>query len=998
MGDVQPREHQLAALADVQACLAGHDRAQLVMACGTGKTLTARWLAQRLAARRTLVLLPSLALVAQTVTEWRRASGWDFEGLIVCSDPSTAGGAAERGSDGLDEVTGQVPFWARQRLLVVTGDAARPALVGALQRASTDRPVVVFATYHSLVAVTHGQAAAGSAGEFDLVVCDEAHRLAGDSGATFRLCLDSQQLRARKRLFMTATPVVIGRGGAPSATADYVDDGWRDPLTMGDEATFGPLAHRLSFAAAIEAGLLCDYRVLVVTRRLRADGHVDAQTAALAAVLDAVDSHGATRVLSFHGRVRKARAFAAELNRMGELSDGRRVWAAAVDASMSAGERGKVLARLTAPVPGRVAVVTNARCLGEGVDVPAVDAVMFADPKTSETDVAQAVGRVLRRSPGKTVGLVLLPVDLPAGADDDSALASGAYAKVWAVLRALRSHDERIGVAVDEVLRRKARQGSGSGSAHGVEGLVRWLGDGVVDPDLLETRLVTELGGPWERLYAALAAHVAAGGSAQVAAGCVIGGEPLGRWVAQQRTMERRAVLPAGRRARLQALPGWSWSIADGAFTASVAVLAGAYARGLDAAGIAAADLRDASGRAGPLGVWCAAQRRAMRRGQLPAHQVRLLGAVVGWCWQVLPDVDVTGVDALAEYVGWRKDANPDRDYIEDDFALGGWLAAVRRRSVVGRLSQDLRDELVGVTPARESPGALRWEVHDTSWRLHYAALVQHAAATGSAMVIGGTRVALPDCELEVGQWVHVQRMRRRAGELDTDRAAALGALPGWTWDARKSEYGEPIELGTRGARHGTGTGYTRGCRCEPCTVARRTRESDRKARVDGGMPSALNLVDAGQARANLRVLAAQGCGCKQMARAADVNVKTVNETLSGEIRRLHPDRAYRMEQLTFAVVAEYEADGRWGGLVPPGPVWVHIDALLAAGWPKAWLARELGLTSLQIRRDRRVSERTAGAVEALHSHLAGMVAPPRRHRQPMLTLAELEAAAQQAA
>lgn len=988
-----PRPHQLTALTDVERTLSQHDRAQLVMACGTGKTLVGRWLAERLAARSTLVLLPSLALVDQTVREWRRAHGWHFEALIVCSDPTTAEGTAERVGAAADPFADpSAPFWARQRVKVVTGAAAPAAVMKLLRHASTARPAVIFSTYHSSDTVAHGQAAAGVAGCFDLIVADEAHRLAGDSRQDFRGCLDDQRIRARRRLFMTATPVVIERSAVHSDADDFVDDGWCDPLTMGDEALFGPLAHRLTFAAAIEAGLLCDYQVLIVTRRLREVDvdQADRDTVALAAVLDAADRYGVTRLLSFHGRIRKARAFARELNVMSRLSDGRRLTAETVTADTSARERQQILNRLGQPMPDQVAVVTNARCLGEGLDVPAVDAVLFADPKTSVTDIAQAIGRVLRRSPGKTRGLVILPVALPADVDDDSALASSAFGVVWSVLRGLRAHDERLAGAVDEVTRGKGRTGRFGAGASRIDGLVSWIGDGVVDPELLAARLAVEVAAPWERFYATLRCYTERTGSARVSTQHHEEGLQLGRWVGHQRTMHRRGTLHPDRAARLELLTGWAWSTTDALWCDTAATLAAHH--GLY--GTVSADSLHDNGACSvgnrPLGPWAAEQRHAFRAGALDPGRARTLARIPSWSWQVLDDIDTAMLDALAEYVTWKGGANPPRDYIEDDLQLGAWVAAVRRRAVTGRLTRDLADALTYVA------GGFRWETHDTTWRLYYAALLQFTRREGHARPVKGTVETLPDAELHIGQWVAVQRVRRRTGDLDVERSTALESLAGWTWDARKLVYGPPIDLGRRGARHGTGTGYTKGCRCQPCTEARRGREAARADRVRAGLPGT-DLVDANPARGHLRILEARGASRKALARAAGVNVKTVTETLDGTLRRFTPDVAGRLTCLTIEAAREAALPGRHGGLVDPGPVWEQLDEMLAAGWPKAWIARELGKKSgaIQLRRHRPIGKQQAADIANLHRRLGGRFAPPRRHRQPMPTLAELDRAAQ---
>ena len=368
------RPHQVQALADLTRAFAVHDRALVVLPCGAGKTLIAAAHAAASEAATTLVLVPSLALLAQTLREWRRLPGWSFDALLVCSDPTTSAGAAELAEDGEEGVAPGAVDLSCERAQVTTnpGEVDR-----FLRRARPGRAQVVFATYHSAPVVAAGQARAEVG--FDLAVCDEAHRLAGNPRQEFLAALDPRQIVARRRLFMTATPRLCGPEG----------------LSMSDAQTFGPLAHEVTFGDAIRAGLLCDYRVLVVSvsgeaptglASIGADAagrSADPLALTPAALVEAVDGHGVSRVLSFHGRVAKAEAFAQTVDAV-RTPGGRRVAARHVSGAMPTERRSAALAWLAGPVAeGEVRVLSNARVLSEGVDVPSVDAVLFADARSS---------------------------------------------------------------------------------------------------------------------------------------------------------------------------------------------------------------------------------------------------------------------------------------------------------------------------------------------------------------------------------------------------------------------------------------------------------------------------------------------------------------------------------------------------------------------------------------------------------------------------------------
>lgn len=487
---VTPRPHRLEALSAVEEHLHTTDRVSVLMACGTGKTLVGRWLAEQRRCATTLVVVPSLALIAQTLTEWRSAQQWPFEALIICSDPSTADGAQERaGSDDQDIPR---PFWARHRAQVTTGvQVAARALIRR-----RPGPLVVFSTYHSAPVAAAAARAAGT--QFDLMIADEAHHLAGRPRTDFRVVL-GPDMPAAARVFMTATQV----NAAPAAPQPGWDD-WSAPLSMDDPTLFGPVVYRLDFAEAIARGLLSDYEVLIYEA---AGHHVPDPVAALLAAADT----GLSRVLSFHGRVDKARAFAQAVDGT-VLPDGRRVRAIAVAGADPALHRCHALAALERPDPSTLVVVCSARCLAEGVDVPAVDGVLFADPKASDVGIIQAVGRALRRAPGKKNGKVLIPVCYRTDLDEDTTLSTSSFSALWRILRGLRTMDARLSAEVEGYIRAGSRRGRQDGSRPRAR--VTFDLPHVSDLPALIARLVQDTSIAWEERFAELKAFTREHGTA----------------------------------------------------------------------------------------------------------------------------------------------------------------------------------------------------------------------------------------------------------------------------------------------------------------------------------------------------------------------------------------------------------------------------------------------------------------------------------------------------
>lgn len=536
---IQLRPHQREALSAATEALAHTDRGQLHMACGTGKTLTSLRLAERLDADLVLVLVPSLSLLEQTLREWRQHSLSRFDAIAVCSDDTVAG--AESPASAVDI---PAPVTTHPEVLAAHLTGRRPGRT------------VVFATYHSAAAVAAAQTM--GAPTFDLALADEAHRTAGHAASAFRLILDSDRIRATKRVFMTATPRLTKGSSATS---------------MDDETLYGPVMFRFGFAQAIQAGLLCDYQVVVVgvtdesIREQLEDGAelvIGAQVltgqegAAAVGVLKAMEDYGITRMVSFHGNVERAKRFATALpdvaslplapNRVSQLSAGH------VNGGMSAGERMELLNSLRTLAPGHRRVLTNARCLTEGVDVPAIDGVAFIDPRSSYVDIVQAVGRALRTAPGKTIGTILLPVYLSADDDPETVLSSSAFDDVCTVLYALRDHDPALGVALD-VARAELGMGTVTPSLPG--NVIADLPDRL-DGDFhaaLCTRLVTQTTKPFWEHFRQLADYITAHGDLPKPSTA----PELHRFVRTQRNRRRQGYMAPEEIAALDGLPGWSW-------------------------------------------------------------------------------------------------------------------------------------------------------------------------------------------------------------------------------------------------------------------------------------------------------------------------------------------------------------------------------------------------------------------------------------------------------
>jgi predicted helicase len=452
----RPRRDQQRAIADVIRGFKSHDRGQLIRACGTGKTLIGLRVAEAMESQRTLVLVPSLSLVSQILSDWTKDGLRPFRFLPVCSD---------------ETIGGEDHLVAHVSELGVPA-TTNPSEVARFLRGTGRR--VVFATYQSTptVALALKQ---HKLKPFDLVIADEAHRCAGVKAGAFANVLDSQQIRARKRLFMTATPRI-----ASEASKSRADSMGLELVSMADHEVFGPVFHELKFSDAIRLKLLTDYRVEIIGvddplyRKYAEHGvfvTVDGRTATDAriltshiAVAKAIKKYDLRRIITFHGRVARARDFADQFPQFirwmpkADIPTGE-IWTELISGNMASNKRDAILDRLREVEPPARGIVTNARCLSEGIDVRALDGVAFIDPKESQVDIIQAVGRAIRRAERKRHGVIILPVYISSDEDEEKTLEDSSFKQVWRVLRALRSHDDQLASELDNLRANLGKRG-----------------------------------------------------------------------------------------------------------------------------------------------------------------------------------------------------------------------------------------------------------------------------------------------------------------------------------------------------------------------------------------------------------------------------------------------------------------------------------------------------------------------------------------------------------
>ncbi|MEU9456756.1 Helicase associated domain protein [Streptomyces sp. NPDC048277] len=734
------RPHQREAVSATTRVLGSHPRASVVAACGTGKTLIAARTTARIAPRgRVLVLLPTLDLLSQTIRSWRLA-GRKGAAVAVCS----ARQALDHEPLGAD-----VPL---------TTD---PGEVSALTTAASPGPVTMYATYASLPAVIAAHRDHGLP-SWDLVVVDEAHRTAGRLGKSWAAVHHDDQVPAARRLYLTATPRIW------DADADQ-DDDTESVASMDDETLFGPVAYRLTLSDAIDLGLLADYQILVPVitdtdlRDWLATGPgAGADGLRLAgrqvATLRAIHDHQLRRILTFHHRVADARAFATTLADTAATLPAdlrpQELWADWVSGSHAPQVRRRLLLEFAShTTPDTPAVLSNARVLGEGIDVPAIDAVVFADPKNSPVDTVQAVGRALRQQPGagKKATLVV-PVYLTPGEDPDDLLGADAYTPLWRTIQALRAHDDRLDARLaDPRTHRPTMPG---------EDPEAWLHfDRPTQTEevalALSLRVLAPKSAEWRRgLTAARRYHRTHHHLDVPQTYEDTTGYPLGRWLTWQRHLHTTATLDAARTSALERL-GIIWDPRQQAFERGLAH-ATAYA---DRHGHLAAPV-DESHDDFPLGRWLATQRTRAER--LTPQRTAALTILDRW-WN--PTWPITWQRAYHEA---RRKPEHSQEWLQAQQTHAEGLHPEQRR-LLAELELEL-PEASGPTPK----GA-RLSAREQAFQRGLAAARAYREREGHLDVPQRHVEEVHGESVRLGQWL--SNLRRRRSGLSPQRQAALVEL-----------------------------------------------------------------------------------------------------------------------------------------------------------------------------------------------------------------------------
>jgi superfamily II DNA or RNA helicase len=746
-----PLTHQREAIEKITAGLKEADRTTAVMACGTGKTLVALWAAEAQQPKTVLVLVPSLALLSQTLPDWCKQTSWGerFRYICVCSDDSVN---REAQQDGYTYKQEDLEF-------SVTTD---PKVVKGFLADNKDGVNVIFSTYQSAEVVAEGL----KGKTVDLGIFDEAHKTTGDKEGLFAFGLSDKNIRIKKRLFLTATPRHYKLNKRDK-------DGDFQVVSMSDEAVYGKVSYRLPFSTAVAAGIIVPYKVIISvslnkevdaellrrgSTRVRRDEIQAKWVANQIALKRAIEKTGASKVITFHSRVNLAEDFAGDDARgFKEHVKGFDVFH--VNGSQNAADRKALLEGFKAAPKG---LITNARCLTEGVDVPAVDMVAFVDPRKSKIDIAQAAGRAMRQSKAtnKKLGYIVVPlfIEQKKGETEAEAFTRAGFDEVAEVLGAMLESDDDLVDTIKEL--QEARGRGDKFNPRQLHEKIQVIGPAINLDKLtqsIDVEILERLGISWDRWFGLLQRFHNENGHCIVTQNIKFDGLLLGKWVSFQRLIKDRQT--NDRLKRLDSL-GFSWDPLIEQWEENFRLL-NAFHKREGHCRITQTTRVDGVN----LGAWVV--RLRTNKKQISQERIERLDSL-GFIWDPFEDQWERCFAALESFHMREGHCSPTRSIVENALKIGLWIGTQRLNKNILSTSQVSRLNALGFS----------WDPLQEQWEAAFDALKRFHRREGHSRV---TQLFVID-GIKLGSWVTNQRHIKE--QLTQDQIKRLESLD-FIWDPR---------------------------------------------------------------------------------------------------------------------------------------------------------------------------------------------------------------------
>ncbi len=752
-----PKPHQLNAINNVLNGLNDANKGQVLMACGSGKTLTALWIKERLSPENTLVLLPSLSLLRQTVKNWNTHQRKIFKWLCICSDKTVA--KDKKNKDQWISNTSELG-------ISVTSD-----LLKIKEFLSLAGNKVIFSTYQSSDLICELQKVMPNF-TFDLTIADEAHNCTGRVETYFGNILDDKKIKTVRKLFFTATPKILSKTIKKASIDKEIE-----VASMDEESKFGKVLHRLKFSEAIKTGILSDYQVSIVgvdneeiLKMIRLRDLVKAyegfnfdseSLGTLIAVIKSIRNYKLRKLISFHNLIDHANIFSQIFPLVSKFFlrdyEEKLVFTADyVDGKMKATEKDEKIQKLNSLEEDTCFVLSNARCLSEGVDVPTLDGVAFIDPKHSPIDIVQAVGRAIRKSHGKTKGTIIIPVFLGEIENLNEQILASKFSTVWSVITALKSQDDELLEKIDNLRIQLGSRKITKITSRGFEKIHFDLPENVNPKfyDSLYTVLIENTSDDWYERYGELKRFLSENDNRYPTID-----EECGQWAHNQRMRFKKNKLLKERCDLLLELKDWSWDLLDSRWSKEFEKLKEFIKKN------GKIPRQDGKGY-NSLANWVSNQRSRYRNGRLEKNRFQLLDSLDAWEWEPFDERFETKFEKLKIYLK-ENDNNfpPSRTKV-----IGPFISRLRKEYVAGILDENKVNIM-------NSLNGWSWDPLGDAWMEKYEGIKKYWEDNDHK---------LPSTvDPEFGEWINTNRSSFKNKTLDEDKVKLLEKLTDWEWTAK---------------------------------------------------------------------------------------------------------------------------------------------------------------------------------------------------------------------
>ena len=760
-----------------------YKRGQLILPCGAGKTLASIWISEKLGGKNILIMVPSLSLLSQTLREWAINASIPFRYLCVCSDTTV-----DLGNDSPIE-----NIYDMDVPVTTEYESIRNFLTD-----TTSRTSIVFSTYQSSKVLSEAVLKSGTT--FDIGIFDEAHRTTGTKLGAWGIALDDENIPIDRRLFMTATPKIY----APHIMKKAKEE---DVLicSMDDADVYGKPFYEIGFAEAVERKHITDYKVIVICvtdsevkeiiekgGRVITDQDQEWDAKALAkrvALVKGIREYGLRKVFTFHGRVDSAKSFTDTSKPYGihhifDLLESEKELSKTlgffhVNGTMPSGTRSSILKEFESVDIG---VMSNARCLVEGVNIPAVDTVAFIDPKRSLIDIVQATGRAMRKADWKANGYIFIPVLTEEDSDPEEIIRSSDFDTVWEVLQAMLDQDQRMQGIVSKM---RILQGKGEEGTQVWKDAMTEYAERVEFYDLptkidrrwfiekLSTRIVEIIGRKWDFWYGLTLKYKDEFGDANAPVHYKTDeGYQLGMWQHHQRDHYKKGKLPPDRVKQLEDI-GFTWERFEEQFEKGFQETL-LYNK---STGSPNAPWGYTTSEGFRLYSWQNSQRARYKIGKLSSDRVRHLEDI-GFTWGILEEKHEKGFQETLKYKKKTGDPNaPNRYKTAAGYPLGAWQNRQRVFNNKGVLSSFRIQRLEEI--------GFKWGFLEEKFEKGFQETISYKESTGNPNVANNYKTA---DGYQLGSWQSEQRKHFKKNKLFPERIKRLEDI-GFTWGILEEQF-----------------------------------------------------------------------------------------------------------------------------------------------------------------------------------------------------------------